>query len=106
VHTTLSQAAILAFLDLVKQEQIQIDQSFEFKRLRDHSIVQTWKGKNFGGKESSWMPQFRTEFNQKEANGEPSRLAGKFFENISPGIYRFEQERAYSLNELSGDIAQ
>jgi|LWDU01.1.fsa_nt_gi energy-coupling factor transporter ATP-binding protein EcfA2 len=105
VHTTLSQAAILAFLDLVKQEQIQIDQSFEFKHLRDHSIVQTWKGKNFGGKESSWMPQFRTEFNQK-GNGESRRLAGKFFESVSSGVYKLRQEQAYSLTELSGDIAQ
>jgi energy-coupling factor transporter ATP-binding protein EcfA2 len=104
VHTTLSQASILAFYDLVGKGQLNFDDSFGLEVLRNHEIVQQWKGSHFGGQDPSWTPQFRTEFNQKNSAGENSRLAGKFFENVSSGVYKFNKQQSYALRELSVDI--
>ncbi|WP_426359674.1 McrB family protein [Pseudocolwellia sp. HL-MZ19] len=105
-HSTLSQATILAFIDLIEKEELSLTDSFPLAALRDHEIVVAWKDSNFGGQETSWTPQFRTEFNQKDTAGNNSRLAGKFFENVSSGIYRFKQQQSYALNELSVDVVE
>lgn len=104
VHTTLSQATILAFLELVANGTLNLSRSFDFSVLRDHNIVNQWKVSNFGGQDSSWKAMFRTEFNQKDDDRNNIRLAGKFFECIKSGVYRFNQQQNYSLKELSGDI--
>lgn len=105
-HSTLSQAAILAFIDLIEKGELSLADSFPLAKLRDHEIVVTWKGSNFGGQETSWTPQFRTEFNQKDSAGNNSRLAGKFFEYVDSGVYRFKQQQSYALNELSMDVVE
>lgn len=103
---TLSQAAILAFLDLVDEGILNVNDQFALERIRNHRLVDDWRVKNFNGKDESWMPQFRTEFNQKDNNGKNSRLAGKFFECVSSGVYKIRQTAEYSLNELSLDIVK
>ena len=103
-HTTLSQASILAFYDLVGKGELNFNDSFDLKVLRDHEIVRQWRVHYFLGKEASWTPQFRTEFNQKDGAGENTRLAGKFFENVSSGVYKFNQQQRYILSDLSADI--
>ncbi|MBO7928067.1 AAA family ATPase [Pseudoalteromonas sp. K222D] len=105
-YTTLSQATILAFIDLIEKEELSLTDSFPLSILREHDIVMAWKDSNFGGQDTSWTPQFRTEFNQKDSAGNNSRLAGKFFENVSSGIYRFKQQKSYALNELSVDVVK
>ena len=77
-HTTLSQALILAFLDLIENQELEVNDSFPLEKLRNHSIVLEWKKNHFGGQDSSWTPQFRTEFNQKDSQGNNSRLAVSF----------------------------
>ena len=105
-YSTLSQAAIFAFIDLIERGELSLIESFPLAKLREHEIVIAWKDKNFGGQQTSWTPQFRTEFNQKNLDGTNSRLAGKFFEYVDSGVYRFKQEQSYALNELSVDIVK
>lgn len=106
VHTTLSQAAILAFLDMVKNGDLNLTDTFQLSLLRGHEIVNKWKEEYFNGQDTNWTAQFRTEFNQKDSDGNNLRLAGKFFENVNKGVYRFNQQQNYSLNELSTDIVE
>lgn len=103
-YSTLSQASIFAFFDLVNKGQLNISETFTLDVLRNHQIVQEWKQNNFNGQDENWTPQFRTEFNQKDDNGANARLAGKFFEFVDKGVYRLCPERKYKLSELSKDL--
>ncbi len=103
-YSTLSQASIMAYFDLVNKGDLAIHSEFDLEKIRSHEIVKHWKSAHFNGQESSWTPQFRTEFNQKDADGNNSRLAGKFFESVRNGVYRVRQEKKFHFNELSTDI--
>lgn len=103
-YKTLSQAIILAYLTMVNEGALSLTDQFDLADIRSHQIILDWKTRNFNGKAESWTPMFRTEFNQKDANQKPSRLAGKFFEAVSNGVYKFREQQEYSLTELSGDI--
>lgn len=106
-YTTLSQAAIYAFLDLVSKGHLGLFSEFTFEQIRNHEIIKEWKAAKYTGKEENWTAMFRTEFNNKhQLTGEKERLAGKFFEGVSSGVYKLSKEKKYNFSELSIDIVQ
>ena len=86
----LSEALILSALDIGKN-----DQYLEIREYRENRFTQKWKKQIFKGKEESWTPQVRTELNQKDAEGNPSRLAGRVFEG-GEGKYRIKDKNDMS----------
>lgn len=73
-HNSLSEALILAAFDIGVDG---IDR--DIADYRTNRFCERWKKIIFTGQDTSWTPQVRTEFNQKDANGNPSRLAGRMF---------------------------
>ncbi|MBZ2194291.1 AAA family ATPase [Pseudoalteromonas arctica] len=107
-NTSLSQVQISAFLELVLDGTLSLSDSFGLEVIRDHHITTKWredrdsKKKLAGGNvqpEQNWKAQFRSEFNQGD-----NRLAHRFFEPVSSGVYKFKKEQEYRLNELTEDI--
>lgn len=68
--------------------------------LRDHKYVRLWKENYYNGKESNWLPMFRSNLNQNK-DGVFSRLAGRIFEEDpnSKGLNRSYRFRSNKLLE-------
>lgn len=82
----LSEALILSAFDLGNLNEYR-----EVKEYRENRFTVKWKEQRFSGKDESWLPQVRTEFNQKDTQGNPSRLAGRVFEG-GDGEYRLKSK--------------
>lgn len=107
-NKSLSQVQISAFLQLVLDGSLSISDSFSLELIRNHYIITKWREDRDSKKrdageeiqpEQNWKAQFRSEFNQGD-----NRLAHRFFESVSSGVYKFKQEQEYELNELTEDI--
>lgn len=79
--TTLSEAIILAAIDINKSGQ-----ELEIEKYRNNRFSQLWKDTVFTGDPNNWTPQFRTELNQ--GNG---RLAHRVFEGGN-GKYKLKNK--------------
>ncbi len=91
----LSEAIILAALDINRPSVY-----LELEKYRHNRFSEKWKEKNFNGKEENWTPQFRTELNQKDENGDAKRLAGRVFEaGPTKGTYRLKSKSGMSSED-------
>lgn len=101
-YSTLAQTIVFTYFELVEKGELQLDKPFEFTKIRENPILLAWKDKHFNGKESSWLPMFRTEFNNAERNS----LVFRLFEKLDKGVYKLRTSKNYSLTELSKDTLE
>lgn len=82
--TKLSEAIVMSCLDMNPENDIKPVSDY-----RDNIFSELWKELFYGGKSENWTAQYRSELNQKDASGVPSRLAGKLFDGGS-GSYKLK----------------
>jgi hypothetical protein len=82
--TSLSEAIIMSCLNTNPNNDI-----MPIGNYRADIFSTLWNETFSKGEPSSWTPQYRTEINQKDSSGLPSRLAGKLLEG-SDGNYKLK----------------
>jgi ribosomal protein S17E len=96
-NTPLSEAIIMSCFHINPENLFR-----PIKDYREDIFSRLWKNQFYSGRESNWTAQFRTEINQKDVDGNPSRLAGKLLLG-GDGEYRLQDNENLSeslINEL------
>jgi len=75
IGTKLSEAIVMACLHMNPNNKMQ-----DVSNYRENIFSKLWREQFSSSSDDSWKPQFRTELNQKDSSGHPSRLAGKLFD--------------------------
>ena len=82
--TKLSEAIVMSCLDINPNNDIK-----PISEYRDNIFSELWKETFYGGAPENWTAMYRSELNQKDTTGAPSRLAGKLFDGGS-GSYQLK----------------